>query len=294
MSSDVDYTLRFKHISYNFGSRKFLFDGKDIYNQPYNDEIIRELKSIYRHIEKKLYAEKIEQNSVEKSDFDYLIPSKRRIDATITVDSLINRLSNANIPPFIILGERAIYESAKNTFQTDFFEKEITTLSIYQKNFAPEMMMELKKLNRFAEFVADNDHLKIIRVGKLRLEILNRKDDSMNTPLTVDDFVDYFRHSGVFFSSSDISEGERYTFINKSYHLIYRLILMLSRKTVLDKERKLLNIIVKEANEDEFIVNECISLVKKINADEIISKALDVIHTENSLQLKNKLFPNNR
>ena len=289
MSSDIDFTWKFRKISFNLSSKNFYYDGKDIYKQPYNEDVVKELKLLYRMLDKKIYKEKMEQDSVEKSEIDYLLPVKSKLDVTINVDGMIDYLSGLNMYPFIVLGERAIYESAKSIRQSNFFDREITTLSIYQKVFDSNMFEDLKKINRFAEYIVDQEYLKIIRIGKIKIEILNKKEDNIFDLTSISGLVEYFRHSGVFYSTSSIGEGDSFAFINTPYHLAYRLVLMLSRKTVLDKERKLVNILVTESIQDEELREKFIKVVADKNIKEIVSKSLDLIHTENAFLLKNHL-----
>lgn len=281
----VDYTVNFKKLAFNFSTKKFYFQGRDIYHVAYNEEIIKELRDIYRKVEKHIYREEAESESEMLSEPDYSLPLKSNIDVTFSVDALIDHFSQLDISPFVVIGERAIFESARSIDASSFFDKEITTLSIYQNTYSKELMAAVKRINRFADFVVETDHLKIIRMGKIRIEVILKNDIGLNMD-SPNEVVEFIRHSGLFYRSSSLGEGDRFGFVNRPYHLLYRLVLMLSRKSIMDKERRLVNLLVVEAILDEHLRNEFVKIVAKHSLEDYVMNALDIIHTESSLKLK--------
>lgn len=301
------FVITFKNISYDVGRKKFLFQGKDIYEQSYKPEILKELSQFNKKIQKIILSDETALTMERKAEPEFLEKRKVIKNPTASVDKLIATLEQySKVKPFVVLGERAIYESAKKVGQTEQFKEEITTLSIYQKDHnIDDFLSVLKCINKFAAIAHDFEHIKIYRLGKLKIEVL-LEDDSYTQGVMLTDHSDistlikYLRHSGflsrkILNSNKDeffIDDDVTYEYANSASHLVYRLALMLSRKKVLDKERKLVNIITEEAYEDPLIQVEAAALITKHNLEKTISVSLNTLNNEKSLKLKELIMNN--
>jgi hypothetical protein len=300
------YILEFKNITYDVSKKKFYYEGEDIYDAPYNTDIPKILNKMYNKLSKQIFVEENSVNIERKQEEKYLRKPKKVKKPVANIDKLIKTIeSYCKKYPFVIMGERAIYESALTLGQeyTSIFD-EITTLSIYQENHdISDFLSALKRINKFAALAYDYDHIKIYRLGKFKIEILLKNDNQEeNTELNlgdIQDMVKEFRHSGYFYKKVLDEENEddflvddelNYEFVNKSKHMIYRLILMLSRKKVLDKERKLVSILIDEAAKDESILNDCKKIIEEYKLNTLIEKSLNTINTSNSSKIKNYLL----